>query len=492
MLERNVVYMSSLLRNCIPFSAIRPGKQIHAQIQVHGFLPQLTLQTDLVLVYSKCNCLEDARRVFDEMPERNMHSWNILISCYVQNSLCNEALSFFRGFLDAGLRPDHFTFPSLFKACAGIGYLRLGKMLHNWVIRLGLEDHIIISSSILDFYAKCGQLIDAYQLFVKMSRRDFVVWNSMISGFGRAGFSAEALVAFRHMQQDGMNMDSRTIPSILNACAREGDLMKGKEIHGQVIKNPLFNCDIAIGNSLIDMYAKCGCLSDLSRVFTNMPDWNLVTWTTLISCYGVHGKGEESLILFEKMIVYGFKPNSVTITAVLASCSHMGLIDQGQKIFDSMHLDHGVEPNVEHYACMVDLLGRLGHLKEAHELISRMPLEPTASVWGALLGACQMHKNVELGEITAFRLFELEAGNSSNYIALCSIYDAVGRWDGVLKIRSRMRELGLVKTPGCSWITMKGRVHRFYQGDISHPCKRKIYEILEGMLKVMTLHEGYG
>lgn len=491
MAQQNVVSMSALLRNCIPLSSINPGKQTHAQILALGFLPHVTLQTDLLLMYSKCNHLDDARRIFDEMPERNMHSWNILISSYCQSSLFNESISVFNGFLNAGLRPDHFTFPSLFKACAGMRDLYLGKKFHNWVIRLGFEEYVIVKSSILDLYAKCGCLDGAHRLFETMPRRDVVVWNAMILGLGRAGFSLEALGAFKKMQFDGVNMDSRTIPSVLNACGREGDLMKGKEVHGQVVKNLAFSCDAVIGNSLMDMYAKCGRLDDLSRVFANMRGRNLVSWTTLISCYGVHGKGKESLILFEEMIAKGIKPNCVTFTAILASCSHSGLVDEGHRIFESMRLEYGVEPSVEHYACMVDLLGRIGRLQEALELIKGMQQEPSASIWGALLGACQTHKNVDLGEIAAFKLFELETANSSNYIALCSIYDAVGKWDGVSKMRKRMRELGLVKTPGCSWINMKGRVHRFYQGDISHPMKDKIYEILN-LLSKMVVPEGCG
>ncbi|RZC90385.1 hypothetical protein C5167_011764, partial [Papaver somniferum] len=204
------------------------------------------------------------------------------------------------------LRPDHFTFPSIFKACAGIGDSCIRKVIHSWVIKLGFEDHVVVRSSLIDFYAKCENLIDANRPFGKMVVRDVVVWNSMIGGFARAG--------------------------------------KGKEIHGQVIKSLRFSRDIAIGNAIIDMYAKCGCLSNSRLVFKNMNDLSVVTWTTLISSYGVNGKGEESLILFEEMIAAGFKPNCVTFTAILSSCSHSGLIDQGRRIFNSMSSDFGIKP----------------------------------------------------------------------------------------------------------------------------------------------------
>lgn len=429
--------------------------------------------------------------MFDKMPERNMHSWNIMIGSYVQSFHYHDALTVFDGFLKMGLRPDHYTLPPAFKACAGMGDFSLGLSLHSWVIRLGFEDYLVVGSSVLDFYLKCEQLNDAQRVFVKMSRKDTIAWNSMISGFGRAGFHVEALTCFRDMLEEGVKMDCMTIPSILNACGKEGDVMKGKQIHGQVVKNVMFGDDIAIGNSLIDMYSKCGCLCTSDTVFWNMRERNLVTWTTIISCYGVHGRGEEALVLFKKMRDRGFEPNCVTLTAILASCSHSGLIDQGRRIFDSIGSVYGIEPSIEHFACVVDLLGRFGCLKEALELIKSMKLVPTASVWGALLSGCLMHKNVEIGEIAAKHLFELEPRNCSNYIALCSIYDFLGIWTGVSRIRSIMRKLGLVKNPGCSWITNRGEVHKFYQGDTFHPLCGIIYETLDGIFRTLILTKDF-
>uniref|UniRef100_A0A2N9GFT5 Pentacotripeptide-repeat region of PRORP domain-containing protein n=1 Tax=Fagus sylvatica TaxID=28930 RepID=A0A2N9GFT5_FAGSY len=378
MSHKTAFYLSSLLRNCVPLSAISQAKQTHAQILVLGFLSNVTLQTDLLLVYSKCGVLQAARQVFDKMSDRNMHSWNIMLASYAQNFLCLDALNVFDKFLKMGLRPDHYTMPPVFKACVGTGDAYLGKMLHGWVVRLGFEEYVVV---------------------------------------GRLAFMFDALNYFRRMLSEGVNMDSMTIPSILNACGREGDLMKGKEIHGQVVKSFIFNRDVAISNSLIDMYAKCGCLHDSEKVFRNMRELNLVTWTTMISCYSVHGKGEDSLALFKKMGDCGFKPNCITLTAVLASCSHSGLIDQGRRIFNSISFDYGLEPSVEHHACMVDLLGRFGHLEEALGLVKNMKSVATASVWGALLAGCMMHKNVEIGEVAALQLFELEPRNSSNYIS---------------------------------------------------------------------------
>ncbi|CAK9162542.1 unnamed protein product [Ilex paraguariensis] len=474
-----VTALSSILRKCALVSAMSQVKQTHTQILIHCLPHNVTLQTDLLLAYAKSGFLQYARKVFDKMLERNMHSWNIMIASYVQNSLYCDALRVFSGFLKKGLRPDHYTLPPTFKASGEIEYFLLGLMLHSWVIKLGFEDYVVVGSSVLDLYLKWGRLNDAQRVFVNMEWKDPVVCNLMILGFGRAGFYVDALNCFRDMLEENVRMDSMTIPSVLAACGTEGDHTRGKEIHGQAVKSVIFDYDVAIGNALIDMYSKCGCLYYSEKVFWNMSELNLVTWTTMLSCYGAHGRGEDSLVLFEKMRDCGFVPNHVTLTAVLASCSHSGLIDQGRKIFNSVSSVYGIEPGVEHYACVVDLLGRAGCLAEAFGLIENMKLVPTASVWGALLAGCTMHKNVEIGEIAANHLFELEARNSSNYIALCGIYDSLGIQNGVLSIRRKMRELGLFKTPGCSWISIGGNVHRFYQGDVSHPFSQTIYETLD-------------
>lgn len=411
------------------------------------------------------------------------------MSSYVQTSMYQDALSIFNGFLKMGLRPDHYTLPPLFKASAGTGDSLVGESLHNWVIKLGFENYLVVGSSVLDFYLKCGDLSDAKWVFGNMWWKDTVTWNSMILGLGRAGFCVDALSCFKDMLKEGAEMDSITIPSILSVCGREGDVVKGKEIHGQVVKSVIFCNDAAIGNSLIDMYSKCGCLCNSEMVFRNMRNSNLVTWTTMISCYGVHGRGKEALVLFEEMRDCGFEPNSVTLTAILASCSHSGHIDQGRRIFNSIGSVYNLEPSVEHYACIVDLLGRFGHVEEALRLVKNMRLAPTASIWGALLAGCMMCKNVEIGEIAAHQLFELEPKNSSNYVALCSIYDSLGMWNGVSRIRAIMRKLGLVKSPGCSWITSGGKVHKFYQGDLCHPSGEMLYETLDGIFRTLMFTE---
>ncbi|KAM0946394.1 putative tetratricopeptide-like helical domain superfamily [Dioscorea sansibarensis] len=469
--------LSCLLRAFKLPSLLRHGGAIHAKVVVHGLLPDATLETDLLLMYSRCasSALYLARQVFDQMRHRTMHAWNVLFSSYAQSSLYHLALGLLRPFLDSGLRPDHFTVPALCKACGGggVGFQEIGMGLHCWAIKIGVLGVVFVSSSVLDMYAKFGRLDDARKVFELMPERDVVAWNAMITGFVRAGQFAEPLDLFRRLQLETMGMDWRVIPSVLNACGNKGDLTRGKEVHGRVIRCLVFDSDVVIGNALIDMYGKCGCLKDSQRVFACMGMKNEVTWSSMIACLGVHGRGEESLRLYEEMIKEGFKPNSITFTSVLSSCSHSRLLDDGWRVFQSMS-----EPSVEHFACMVDLFGRSGDIEQALRLIDKMPMKPSASMWGALLAGCVAHKNVVIGEIAARKLFELEPSNSSNYVALCGIYDAVGMSDNVSKIRGRMRELGISKTPGCSWIIMNGKSHAFYQGDISHPFANRVCEVL--------------
>ncbi|XP_045823586.1 pentatricopeptide repeat-containing protein At4g33990-like [Trifolium pratense] len=471
--------LSSLLRSCTTHSTT---SQCHAQTILQSLLPNVILQTDILLAYTKLGLMAHARKLFDKMPQRNMHSWNIMIASYTHSSLYFDAVTVFKAFKQCGSLPDHYTLPPLFKISIGIGKPCFGWMCHGLVVKLGYEEIVVVTNSVLEFYIKCGTVSQALSVFSNHNaHRDSVTWNLMISGFGKAGLYSDAVHCFREMlkHQSGYKLDYMTLPSILSACGKEGDMLKLKEVHGFIVRNFGFHADAPIGNALIDNYGKCGSLNDSENIFKTVGCVNLVTWTTMISCYGMHGKGEESVFLFEKMMDEGFRPNAVTLTAILASCSHSGLLDQGKKIFSSMISDYGFEPTAEHYACMVDLLGRCGYLEEALRLLKRMKSSSvTGSMWGALLAGCVMHKNVEIGEVAAHQLFQLEPNNTSNYVALCGIYRSLGMARGVSTVRAKMRGLSLVKTPGCSWINIAGRAHKFYQGDLSHPLSHMIFQIL--------------
>ncbi|GAB2232108.1 hypothetical protein Drorol1_Dr00011131 [Drosera rotundifolia] len=480
--------LSTLLRTHISStssSAINIVKQTHAITFINSLDSNITLLTDILLAYARCSVVGDARKVFDRMPERSMHSWNILISAYVQREMYEDGLGMFGEMVEAGVRPDHYTLPSAMKASAGAGWFWLGKCVHCWVVRFGFEGYVVVGGAIMDFYFRVGEVMDARRVFDGLPWRDVVAWNAMISGLGRGGCFVEALEFFRAMLGEGVRMDSLVIPSVVNACGGEGDLIKGKEVHGQVIKIATFESDVAIGNAFIGMYSRSGCLYGAENVFKNMRELNLLTWTTMISCYGHHGKGDEALVLFDTMLGHGFKPNHVTMTAILAACSHSGLVDEGRMILNSMKDEYGIEPSTEHYACLVDLLGRCGHIEEAYELIKNSESARGSSVWGALLSASMIHKHPEMAEIAARHLFVLEPRNASNYIALGSVYDFLRIHEGVSRIRATMRESRLIKTPGCSWIVTEGCLHKFYQGNFTHPSGRIIYETLTSLTEAI-------
>ncbi|KMZ70044.1 Pentatricopeptide repeat protein 78 [Zostera marina] len=460
-----VVY-STLLRSCV---TLRAASQIHSQIITSpSLLPHVTLQTDLLLLYSRSSSIDVVSKLFDDMCYKNMHTWNIFISAHVQKSLYRDALVvFFLRFLPTatGLSPDHYTLPSLLKACSALGYLSTGMVLHRISIQLGLIGHVVVAGSALDFYCICGSIHDACKLFDEMGIKDGVAWNSMISGFLRVGLFTRALDVYRKMY-DGRNcelsMDARIVPTILAACGRRGELRLGREIHAKVLRKFLFNSDMVIGNSLIDMYSKSGSLGDSHRVFAAMENRNLITWTTLISSYGIHGMGMMALRLYDEMKATNDKslqPNDVTFTSLLASCSQSGLVDRGMQLFKSIP-----NPKQEHYSCMVDLLGRSGRLTEALDLIKRMPEEASGSAWGALLGASVVSKNVETGEMAAKMLFDTEPTNPSNYVAMANIYHGCGMKEDAARLRMEMRGLGLDKIPGCSWISFKNKIYSFVQG----------------------------
>eukprot|EP01018_Ginkgo_biloba_P028267 Gb_24755 [translate_table: standard] len=472
------------LKACAALSALQEGKEIHYHIVRTGVDSNIFVGTALIDMYVKCKSIENARQVFDKMPVRDVVLWTAMIVGYVQNGLANEALTLFWQMQIADVKPDSLTMASVLSACAQLGVVNQGKRIHDYIIRSGLESDVSVSNSLVAMYAKCGSLEIARQLFDKMSKRDVISWNAMIAGYAQNGHANEALRLFDQMQQVDMKPDSVTMVSVLPACSHLGALQQGKWIHDYINRNG-FESDVSVSTALIDMYAKCGSIEIARNVFDNMSKRDVVSWSAMISGYGMHGHGKDALALFIQMLETGIKPNDVTFISVLSACSHAGLVNEGWQYFDCMTQDYHITPRVEHYSCMVDLLGRAGCLDEAHDFVNNMPLEPHVGVWGALLGACRIHCNIELGEQVANRLFYLDPEHVGYYVLLSNIYAEAGRWDDVTKVRTMMKERGLEKTPGCSLIEINNRVHAFLVGDKSHPQSEKIYATLETLTRQM-------
>eukprot|EP01018_Ginkgo_biloba_P039548 Gb_03572 [translate_table: standard] len=464
----DIVTIASLLPALAQLAVLQLGKEIHNYVIRTLFDRGILILNALIDMYSKCGSLENAKRVFDKMTQREVGSWNTLIACYVRNGHWKEALNLFHRMEQAGIQPDSITIVTVLPACAYLASLQVGKKIHGCIVRSGLESHVSVCNALIDMYGKCRSIDIARQVFDNMSPQDVVSWNVIIAGYFHNGHWDEALNLFRQMKYAGSVPDSVSMATILPICSRLGALNHGKEIHNYIIRSG-FEPDVCMDNALIDMYAKCGSLKSACLVFGKMSKRDLLSWSAMIAGYGMHGHGEEALALFCQMEQVGVKPDHITFIAVLSACSHAGLVDEGWLYFNRMRRLYHIIPRLDHYTCIVDLLGRAGQLEEAYNVIRTMPLEPDAGVLGALLSACRVHSNVEIGEQVAEQLFELEPANIGYYILLSSIYAVGGRWDGVAKIRTRMKERGLKKCPGCSWIEVKTKFYAFFAGDTSHP-----------------------
>eukprot|EP01018_Ginkgo_biloba_P037424 Gb_17094 [translate_table: standard] len=476
----NSITIVGLIPACAHLGALQQGKCVHEYTIRNGFDSDVSVGNSLVAMYAKCGNLHIARQLFDKMPTRDVVSWSAMIGGYTQNGHAPEALALFNQMQQADVKPNSVTMLSVLSACAQSGALQQGKWIHDYIGRNGFESDVSVWNSLIDMYAKCGSMELACQLFDKMSKRDVVSWNAMIVGYAQNGHAKEALTLFYRMQQAEVTPDSFTMVSVLLACAHLGALQQGQLMHDYIIKSGL-ESDVFVGTALIDMYAKCGTIDIARQYFDHMLYRDVVSWSAMIAGYGMHGHGEDALALFFQLQQTGTKPDNIIFISVLSACSHAGLVDEGWQLFYYMSRDYSITPRVEHYACMVDLLGRAGKLYEAQHFIRNMPLEPNVDVWGALLGACKIHNNIDLGERVAEYLFDLETKDAGHYILLSNIYAAAGKWDDAAKVRKMMKERGLRKTPGCSLIEVDKKVHAFFVGDKSHPQSEEIYATLESL-----------
>eukprot|EP01018_Ginkgo_biloba_P027409 Gb_40680 [translate_table: standard] len=483
-IEMDQVIFSCALKACATLGNLQHGKQIYAHILKTGFESHVSVGNSLVTMYAKCGSVDNACKAFDKMPERNTISWTAVIAGYAQNNHDEEALHLFSEMRQAGTKPNHFTFAIILQACSNLGYLQQVKEIHAHTITTGFESHVSVRNALVSVYAKFGYIEDAQKTFSKILQRNIVSWNAMIGGYGQNGDGEDALRLFCDMRQAGMKPDKFTLSSVLSTCATLATLEQGKLVHAHIVKTG-FEAHVSIVNALVTVYAKCGSIADARTVFDNISERDIVSWTAMIAGYAQHGCGKEALQLFEKMQWLGTRPNYITWVAVLSACSNVGLVDEGRHYFDCLSRDHDIVPGLEHYACMVDLLGRAGFLHEADDLISRMTVEPNALVWRNLLGACRIHDNVKLGECAAARILELEPHDVATYVMLSNIYASAGRWDDVAEVRKLMKISGVRKEPGQSWIEIKNKVHTFVAGDRLHPQTQQILAKLEELTEQM-------
>ncbi|XP_062094498.1 pentatricopeptide repeat-containing protein At3g57430, chloroplastic [Humulus lupulus] len=508
------VTIASVLPACSHLEMLDLGKEIHAYaVRNKNLVQNSYVGSALVDMYCNCKLVESGQRVFDSILERRIALWNAMITGFAQNEHDEEALNLFlEMYAFSGISPNATTMSSIVPACVRCEAFSHKESIHGYVVKMGFVRDRYVLNALMDMYSRMGKIEISNNIFESMEERDIVSWNTMITGYVICGYHDEALSLLHEMQRvndeknkiDGelkgetgirLKPNSVTLMTILPGCAALSALAKGKEIHAYAIRH-LLASDVAVGSALVDMYAKCGSLNVASAVFNEMPIRNVITWNVLIMAYGMHGRAKEALELFENMIAEKVnnkevRPTEVTFIAVFAACSHSGMISEGLKLFHRMKEDYGVEPIPDHYACVVDLLGRAGKVREAFQLINTMPPNyDKAGAWSSLLGACRIHQNVEIGEIAAENLLQLEPNVASHYVLLSNIYSSAGLWDKATNIRRTMKEMGVRKEPGYSWIEFGDKVHKFLAGDGSHPQSEQLHEFLES-LSVRMKKEGY-
>lgn len=461
-------------------SSVELGKLVQAQIVTSGFESDMHIKTALMVMYLKFGDVNEAFRLFDRITDKDVISWTALISGLVQNDRADEALLIFREMLMSRVTPASATIASALAAAAQIASFNHGTSIHGFIVRQRMQVDIAAENSLLTMYAKCGHLTQCQALFNRMSGRDVVSWNSIIAAYAQNGHLSKAFSLFIEMREAHQIPDPITIVSLLQACASMGALIQGKWVHNFMLRNGM-KPSISVDTALIDMYAKCGDMETARRCFEEMPEKDLVSWSATIAGYGSQGKGETALGLYSDFLQTGIKPNHVLFLSVLTACSHAGLVPEGLSIFQSMVEDFRIEPQLEHHACVVDLLSRAGRVEEAYRFIRTMLLQPSADVLGILLDACRIHGNTDLGEVVAREILRLKPVNAANYVQLAHSYAAMRRWDGVGEAWTQMRSLGLKKVPGWSSIELHGTITTFFVDHSSHPT----HDLVMSMLNIL-------
>ncbi|KAK6244834.1 hypothetical protein QUC31_011243 [Theobroma cacao] len=451
----------------------------------------------------------NAPQVFDEVSDLDVVSATSIIGSFSKQHQHKEAILLFSRMLFNDIRPNEFTFGTVIHSSTLLKDLNIGKQLHACAIKMDLSTNVFVGSASLDFYSKLSTIEEAKRvfedthqpnvvsyttlisgyirnkrfeealwLFKEMPERNVVSWNAMIGGFSQTGHNEEAVNLFTRMLREGVMPTQTTFPCAIIAAANIAAHGMGKSFHACVFKCLGDQLNVFTGNALISFYAKCGSMENSLLVFNKLHSRNIVSWNALICGYAQNGRGKEAIEFFEKMLVSGFRPNDVTLLGLLWACNHAGLVAEGYSYFNKARAE---EPNLlkpEHYACVVDLLSRSGHFKEAEEFIQHLPFEPGIGFWKALLGGCQIHSNTELGEFAAKKIMALDPEDVSSYIMLSNAHVAAGRWEIASTLRREMKEKQMKRIPGCSWIEVRNQVHVFLSRDRKHSQMDEIHRIL--------------
>ncbi|XP_074267723.1 pentatricopeptide repeat-containing protein At4g21065 [Silene latifolia] len=485
-----------ILKQCIALlqssaSSTYKLKQIHAFSIKHGVPlnhPHFTKHL-IFFAVSLSKTMLYAQKVFDQVHAPNIFAWNTMIKGYASSENPRPAISLYSEMKVKNIEVDTHTYPFLLKGISKLLDVVLGEMVHCDVVKNGYDSLVFVQNGLVHFYAVCAKPESAHKVFEEMRVRNLVTWNSVINGFALNGRFDDVLRFYRDMGDEGVKPDGFTIVTLLCACAELGALALGSRVHDYMFKVGLTE-NLHAMNALLDFYAKCGRVRDAERIFDGMRERSVVSWNSLVVGLAVNGRGNEALEVFKKMEKEGFMPTEITLVGVLYACSHCGMVDEGFDYFNEMTERYGIVPKIEHYGCMVDLLCRAGKVRQAYEFIQNMSLKPNAIIWRTLLGACAIHGDLALAEVSRDKLLELDPKHSGDYVLLSNLYASENRWKDVHQLRATMVKDGVKKPPGFSQVELRNRVHEFVMGDRSHPQDKEIYEMLSEITKLLRL-EGY-
>lgn len=467
-------------------------KQAHAQIVKCGCFWNSFCASNLVAAcaLSVWGSMDYACSIFQQIDEPVTFEFNTMIRAHVQDMNFEEALFFYCEMLERGIEPDNFTYPALFKACAWLQAQEEGMLIHGHAFKLGFENDLYVQNSLINMYGKCGEIKHSCAVFKQMDEKSVASWSAIIAAHASLGMWHECLMIFGNKCNEGCwRPEESTLVTLLSACTHLGALDLGKCIHASLLRN-ISEHNVIVQTSLIDMYVKCGCLEKGLSLFRKMAKRNQMSYTVIISGLAMHGHGEEALRIYSEMIEEGLEPDNVLYVGLLSACSHAGLVDEGFQCFERMKSEHGIQPTVQHYGCMVDLMGKAGMLNEALEFIHSMPIKPNDVVWRSLLSACRVHCNLEMGETAARHLSQLNSQNPGDYVMLSNMYARAQRWQEVAKIRVEIARKGFHQVPGFSLVEVRRRIHKFVSQDTSHPLCENVYEMIHQM-EWQLKFEGY-
>ncbi|OMO70338.1 hypothetical protein CCACVL1_18975 [Corchorus capsularis] len=475
----SLVSIINLLRETVAFRSLVNGKAVNCFVLVSNLSKDLSVNTALLSMYSKLGSLKYAKSLFERMLEKDLVVWNIMISAYSQHGKPKESLEKLRCMANSGVRADLFTAIPAISSIRQLKSIEWGKQMHAHVVRNGSDYQVSVHNSLIDMYCECDCLNYAGKIFENLTNKTVVSWSSMIKGCINHDQNLDALSLFSRMKADGVKADFVTVINILPACVNTGALEQVKCLHGYSMKFGL-NLLSSVNSALLISYAKCGCIDMARKLFDEeeIDGKDIITWNSMISAHAKHGDWSQCFELYNQMKRLNLKLDQVTFLGLLTACVNSGLVREGRAFFKEMREIYGCQPSQEHYACIVDLLGRAGHINEARELVREMPFKPDTRVWGPLLSACRLHSESKFAEFAAEKLLTMEPRNAGNYVLLSNIYAAAGKWDKFAEMRRLLKDKGLKKIPGCSWLQINGHLNEFRVADRSHPKVNDIYALL--------------